>query len=88
MGAQPGAQLICQIWRLCLRDNAPGCYRPVLEPIRETLPMDCPHCQCTETRQLKRTTDLGYTVFRCRGCGRTFNERTGTPFNFVGICQL
>src|SRR5688572_13568304 len=23
------------------------------------------------------------TVFRCRTCSRTFNERTGTPFNFL-----
>jgi transposase-like protein len=45
--------------------------------------MNCPHCHCTRTTQLQRTTDLGYAVFRCTGCDRTFNERTGTPFNFL-----
>ena len=45
--------------------------------------MNCPHCHCTRTTQRQRTTDLGYAVFRCPGCDRTFNERTGTPFNFL-----
>ena len=47
--------------------------------------MDCPHCRGAETRRLRRTTDLGYPVFRCQGCDRSFNERTGTPFNFVEV---
>ena len=47
--------------------------------------MDCPHCHCSQTRRLPRATDLGYAVFRCQGCGRTFTERTGTPFNFVEV---
>ena len=47
--------------------------------------MNCPHCHSTQTTQLQRTTDLGYAVFRCQSCGRTFNERTGTPFNFVEV---
>jgi transposase-like protein len=47
--------------------------------------MDCPHCHCCQTRRQPRTTDLGYAVFRCQRCGRTFNERTGTPFNFVEV---
>ncbi len=25
----------------------------------------------------------GYQTFRCATCRRTFNERTGTPFNFL-----
>ena len=45
--------------------------------------MDCPHCHSTHTPQLKRITNLGYAVFRCKDCQRTFNERTGTPFNFL-----
>ena len=28
-------------------------------------------------------TDLGYAVYRCPGCRCSFNERTGTPFNFL-----
>ncbi len=47
--------------------------------------MNCPHCHSTQTTQLERTTDLGYAVFRCQSCGRIFNERTGTPFNFVEV---
>ena len=26
---------------------------------------------------------IGYRLFRCRPCRRTFNERTGTPFNHL-----
>src|SRR5215210_5489217 len=45
--------------------------------------MICPHCQSHQSRKLNRTTDVGYAVFRCPDCRRTFNERTGTPFNFL-----
>jgi len=47
--------------------------------------MNCPHCCSTHTTQLQRTTDLGYAVFRCKECCRKFNERTGTPFNFLEV---
>ena len=30
-----------------------------------------------------KTTALGYQTFRCAACRRNFNERTGTPFNFL-----
>ncbi len=45
--------------------------------------MPCPYCQTSATQELPRTTMLGYRVFRCRPCRRTFNERTGTPFNHL-----
>jgi putative transposase len=45
--------------------------------------MNCPHGQSVQTRALSQTTDLGYAVYRGRGCRRCFNERTGTPFNFL-----
>jgi DNA-directed RNA polymerase subunit RPC12/RpoP len=45
--------------------------------------MICPHCQSRRLQKLKRTTDLGYLIFRCGDCGRKSNERTGTPFNFL-----
>src|SRR4051812_10191070 len=45
--------------------------------------MNCPHCQNDDTRKLDRATELGYARFRCRRCGRRFNERTGTPFNHL-----
>ena len=32
---------------------------------------------------LRRKVNLGYTTFRCSRCRRKFNERTGTPFNFL-----
>ena len=38
-----------------------------------------------QTVKLPRTTDLGYAVFGCTDCGRTFNERTGTPFNYSEV---
>jgi hypothetical protein len=45
--------------------------------------MTCPDCQSHNTRKLALATDLGYARFQCRSCRRTFNERTGTPFNFL-----
>ncbi len=30
-----------------------------------------------------KTTQLGYRTFFCRDCRRTFNEWTGTPFNYL-----
>jgi len=47
--------------------------------------MACPYCQEDATQQMQRTTALGYRVFRCRPCRRTFNERTGTPFNQLQV---
>ena len=43
--------------------------------------MTCPHCRSSATSQRRHRTELGYRRFRCRSCGRRFNERTGTPFN-------
>ena len=45
--------------------------------------MKCPHCQSGNTQQYTKTTSLGYRVFNCHECGRTFNERTGTVFNYL-----
>ncbi len=45
--------------------------------------MNCPHCASTATKQQTKHTSLGYRMFRCSDCKRTFNERTGTPFNFL-----
>ncbi len=45
--------------------------------------MPCPHCSSATTTQRSRTTQLGYRMFRCRDCQRTFNERTGSPFNYL-----
>ncbi len=43
--------------------------------------MDCPHWGSGETSRRRRRTALGYRTSACRACRRTFNERTGTPFN-------
>ena len=45
--------------------------------------MNCPSCDSKRTLLLKLTTCLGYQQFRCRQCGKQFNERTGTPYNFL-----
>ena len=45
--------------------------------------MPCPHCASSVTAERTRWTTLGYRTFRCHTCRRTFNERTGTPFNFL-----
>ena len=43
--------------------------------------MDCPHGGSGETSRRRRRTALGYRTSACRACRRTFNERTGIPFN-------
>ena len=45
--------------------------------------MTCPHCSCDRTMRLNQPTKLGYKRLRCSECGKTFNERTGTPYNFL-----
>jgi putative transposase len=45
--------------------------------------MSCPHCGAASTTEQTDRTALGYRKFRCQACQRLFNERTGTPFNFL-----
>src|SRR6266496_4945839 len=45
--------------------------------------MNCPHCTSASTKQQRNKTTLGYRTLRCSACRRTFNERSGTPFNFL-----
>ena len=45
--------------------------------------MTCPHCQSRKSQKLDRSTGLGYAMFRCDRCQRQYNERTGTPFNYL-----
>jgi putative transposase len=47
--------------------------------------MTCPRCVFPDTVILPRATSLGYLRFWCGHCERTFNERTGTPFNFLEV---
>jgi putative transposase len=45
--------------------------------------MNCPYCHSLKTKQRSAKTSLGYRTHRCQRCRRTFNERTGTPFNYL-----
>ena len=45
--------------------------------------MLCPHCTSTTTREQTGRTQLGYRMFVCHTCHRSFNERTATPFNYL-----
>jgi putative transposase len=45
--------------------------------------MNCPHCASAATKEQSQKTTLGYRMFRCSTCKHLFNERTGTPFNFL-----
>jgi len=45
--------------------------------------MNCPHCDSKFTRLLRQKTVLSYEQYRCHGCGKQFNERTGTALNFI-----
>jgi putative transposase len=47
--------------------------------------MACPHCTATTTTERMKQTRLGYRTFRCSSCQRQFNERTGTPFNYLEL---
>jgi putative transposase len=45
--------------------------------------MACPYCRFPKPVTLPKPTSLGYLRFACGRCHRTFNERTGTVFNFL-----
>jgi len=45
--------------------------------------MDCQGCRSKKTFLLRQKTGLGYKQYRCHDCGKQFNERTGTPYNFL-----
>lgn len=45
--------------------------------------MNCPHCAAPTTKERVKKTKLGYMTFFCPHCRSTFNERTGTPFNYL-----
>jgi putative transposase len=47
--------------------------------------MKCPHCAATTMRKRAKKTELGYATFFCSTCRRTFNERTGTLFNYLEV---
>ncbi|WP_423062896.1 IS6 family transposase [Candidiatus Paracoxiella cheracis] len=57
--------------------------RPFNERLSETTGMNCPHCDSSVTKGLKKLTSLGYKQFVCSDCGKQFNQRSGTALNFI-----
>src|ERR671933_264181 len=47
--------------------------------------MPCPSCRSASTTQCSKLTQLGYRTIGCRACKRSFNERTGTPYNYLEV---
>jgi putative transposase len=47
--------------------------------------MNCPHFHSPSTTEREGRTVHGFRRFRCRDCGRRFNERTGTALNRVQV---
>ncbi len=45
--------------------------------------MNCVICQSSNILERKAKTSLGYQQYHCRSCGKYFNERTGTVYNFI-----
>jgi len=45
--------------------------------------MNCPHCATTTCTKRAKKTKLGYATYFCLHCRCTFNERTGTLFNYL-----
>ena len=45
--------------------------------------MNCPHCHSSSIAEQEELTVHGFRRFRCRECGRRYNERTGTALNRV-----
>jgi putative transposase len=51
--------------------------------LHKEYPMNCPYCASTVTKERTKKTALGYRTFCCSVCKRTFNELTGTVFNYL-----
>ena len=47
--------------------------------------MNCPYCAAPTIRKRAKKTELGYATFFCSACRRTFDERTGTPVNYLEV---
>src|SRR3712207_9542760 len=43
--------------------------------------MDCVACGSAAVTERPECTARGYRRFRCRDCGKQYNERSGTPLN-------
>ena len=45
--------------------------------------MNCPLCASNNVKVLDDKTHLGYQRYRCRSCCHYYNERSGTPYNYL-----
>lgn len=45
--------------------------------------MDCVACGSTEVTERPERTAQGYRRFRCRTCGKQYNERSGTVLDYA-----
>ena len=70
-----------QVQRRCPPTSLVSCRR-CITPATE-YQMACAHCAATTIGALTMRTQLGYQTFRCPACQRQFNERTGTPYNYL-----
>lgn len=43
--------------------------------------MACPYCSSSNTFERATTTKRGYKCYKCRNCGKFYNERSLSPFN-------
>src|SRR4051794_30209948 len=59
------------------------CYDLATNLFEKERSMACPYCRSMTTTERSKKTQLGYRTFCCQTCKRTFNERTGTDFNFL-----
>jgi transposase-like protein len=83
----PGRYLLrfCQNSNNILAKQLHFCYAyPIKRELnQECWPMNCPYCMVATTKKRTKKTKLGYTTFFCPHCRCAFNERTGTPFNYL-----
>ena len=49
--------------------------------------MECVDCGSAATSERRDRTAQGYRRFRCRDCGREFNERSGGLLNRTACCM-
>ena len=45
--------------------------------------MNCPDCQSSNILQRVHPTSLGYLRYQCHDCGKRYNERSGTLYNYL-----
>ena len=64
--------------RVCWPGERPGTYYPARV---ENSAMRCIECDAADVSERRERTTRGYRRFRCRTCGKQFNERSGGILN-------